>query len=141
MSQANKGDTVKVHYTGKLKDGSVFDSSRERDPLEIKLGEGHVIPGFEQAIVGMEPGEQKSTTVPAEKAFGDRRPELIAVVKREDFKTNQELEVGQRFSVKSDAGQQTFTIVELDEATAKLDANHELAGKDLVFDIELVAIV
>lgn len=141
MSQANQGDTVKVHYTGKLKSGEVFDSSRDRDPLQFTLGEGHVIPGFEQAVVGMAPGEQKSETIPAEKAFGEHRPELIAVVKREDFKTDQELEVGQRFSVKSDAGTQTFTIVELDDDTAKIDANHDLAGKDLVFDIELVAIV
>jgi peptidylprolyl isomerase len=141
MAPAEQGDTVKVHYTGKLEDGRVFDSSKDREPLQFTVGEGQVLPGFEQAIVGMQPGEQKSETIPAEKAFGERRDELVVKVNREEFKTDQELEVGQRFSVKGEGGAQTFTIVELDESSATIDANHELAGLDLVFDIELVAIV
>lgn len=141
MSTATQGDTVQVHYTGKLKDGSVFDSSREREPLQFTVGEGKVIAGFEEAVVGMQPGETKSTTIAAANAFGERRPELVVQVNRSDFNTEQELAVGQRFTVQGSSGRQTIAIVDLNESTATVDANHELAGKDLVFDIELVAIV
>jgi len=138
---AEQGDTVKVHYTGKLEDGHVFDTSRERDPIQFTVGKGQVIPGIEQAVVGMQPGEEKSATIPAKDAFGERQDELVVQVNRAELKTDIDLEVGQRFSVKGETGQQIFTIVDLDDTTATVDGNHELAGKDLIFEIELVAIV
>lgn len=142
MSQAQSGDTVKVHFTGKLKDGTVIDSSRERDPLELKIGEGRFIPGFEEAIVGMEPGAEKTTEVPAKEAFGEFRNELVMEIPRTEFQAGVDLEVGQKFKAQDpQRGSIVVTIVDLSEESATIDANHELAGKDLVFDIELLEIV
>jgi len=142
MTQAKTGDTVAVHYTGKLEDGTVFDSSRERgDPIEFEIGAGKIIPGFEQAVIGMSPGESKEEKIPAEQAYGERQEDRVVQVERKDMPENVELKVGQQLQARDDQGNVTRVIVAgLDEAKVTLDANHPLAGKDLYFDIELVKI-
>lgn len=141
MSQVKNGDTVKVHYTGKLEDGSVFDSSRSREPFEFLIGSGSVIPGFEAGIIGMEAGETKTVTIKPDEGYGPRRDELVADVDRKAFPENVTPEVGQRFQMeRSDGGTIEVTVVETGDATVKLDANHPLAGKTLTFEIELLAI-
>lgn len=141
MAQATEGDTVKIHYTGKLEDGTVFDSSEGREPLEFTLGEGRVIPGFESAVEGMEEGEEKTAEVPAGDAYGPRRDDLVLTVPRGQLPDDMEPEVGQQLQMKTDDGN-TFNvvIVETGEESVELDANHPLAGKDLTFDIELVEV-
>jgi FKBP-type peptidyl-prolyl cis-trans isomerase 2 len=142
MSQAKVGDTVRVHYTGKLKDGSVFDSSRQRDPLELTLGAGRVIPGFEQGIEGMQPGESKSIDVPASEAYGQRFDERIVDFEREKLPEGVEPQVGQQIQLQTQQGQPVPAVVtEVSDAKITVDANHPLAGRDLVFDVELVEIV
>jgi peptidylprolyl isomerase len=142
MAQAKDGDTIKVHYTGKLDDGSVFDSSADRDPLEFKLGENRIIRGFENAVIGMEPGEKSTAKIPAEEAFGPHRDEMVMEVKKEDLPTDLEPKIGQKFNLHhSDDQTIIVTVTEVTEDTVTLDANHTLAGKDLTFDIELVEIV
>lgn len=141
MSEASKGDTVKVHYTGKLEDETVFDSSREREPLEFELGAGQMIPGFDSAVVGMEPGEKKSIHIPSDEAYGPRRDDMMVTVKKEEFPENVNPKVGQQLQVKRENGH-VFNVVvaDIDGSDVTLDANHPLAGKDLYFDIELVEI-
>jgi FKBP-type peptidyl-prolyl cis-trans isomerase 2 len=142
MSQAKDGDTVRVHYTGKLADGSVFDSSLERGPLEFKLGEGRVISGFEQAVRGMSPGEESTTQVPADDAYGQRRDDMVVSVSRQEMPDGMQPEVGQQLQVtQSDGKPIPVRVVEVSEEAVKLDANHPLAGKDLTFDLKLVEIV
>ena len=142
MAQAKHGDTVDVSYTGKLHDGTVFDTSIERGPLRIKIGEEQVIPGFERAIVGMEPGECKTITVPADEAYGPYRNELVALVDRAKFPETLQPEVGQELTVRQADGELfEVAVVEVSESSVVLDANHPLAGKDLTFDISLVEIV
>ena len=141
MSQAKEGDKVKVHYTGKLEDGSVFDTSENRPPLEFEIGKGNVIPGFEKGVVGMELNDKKTITIPADEAYGQRRDELTVEVTKKDFPADIEPNVGQQLQIKRPDGHVidvTITKVEGDNVT--LDANHPLAGKTLVFDIELVEI-
>lgn len=139
MTRAQSGNTVKVHYTGKLDDGSVFDSSAEREPLEFTLGQGQVIAGFEQAIEGMAPGETKSTTIAPEDAYGPRREEMMAVVSREHLPKDLDVQVGQQLALQPQGGERMVVkITEVSEATVTLDANHELAGQRLTFDLELV---
>lgn len=141
MPSAKSGDTVRVHYTGKLEDGTVFDSSADRDPLEFKLGEGQVIPGFEQAIAGMKPGESKTTTIPPEQAYGPRREDMVATIERAQLPDSLDPAVGQQLSVRQESGRQFRVMVtEVSETTVTIDANHRLAGKTLVFDLELVAV-
>lgn len=140
--KAKPGDTVRVHYTGKLDDGEVFDSSEDREPLEFTVGQGSVIPGFENAVEGMEPGEQKTETIPCEQAYGERRDELVIDVKREQLPSDLKPEVGQRLSVVQKSGQSIPVVVAaVDEDNVRLDANHPLAGQDLTFTIRLVEIV
>jgi peptidylprolyl isomerase len=141
MGQAKEGDTVKVHYTGKLDDGTVFDSSAEREPLEFTIGEGMVIPGFEEAVVGMNPGESKTATIVSDEAYGDHRPDMVIEVTRSQFPANIEPVVGQQLQLRQSDGQ-TFVVrvIEVDEDSVILDANHPLAGEDLTFDIQLVEI-
>ena len=141
MGQAQEGDTVKVHYTGKLDNGLVFDSSQDREPLEFKIGAGQVIPGFEKGIIGMEVGQSKTVKLPPEEAYGPQREELIAEVKKADIPENIKPSVGQRLSLRQpDGNTVNVTISDVNEESITLDANHSLAGKTLIFDIELVEI-
>jgi peptidylprolyl isomerase len=142
MSQAKMGDTVKVHYTGTLDDGAVFDTSAEREPLEFTIGSGQVIPGFDIALIDMLPGESKVLTIPAEEAYGERSEELVAEIERERLPEGLELEIGQQLQLGLADGQEAVVmIVDLSDTTVTLDANHPLAGLDLTFEIELVEIV
>ena len=142
MTQAKSGDTVAVHYTGKLDDGTVFDSSVNRDPLEFSIGAGNVIPGFEQAIIGMSPGESKTQTIPANEAYGPHREEMVLVVDRQQMPSDVPIDVGQQFQIRQQGGQDIPVIVtDISDARVTLDANHPLAGQDLIFDIQLVEIV
>lgn len=142
MSKAKSGDTVKVHYTGKLEDGTVFDSSRDREPLEFQLGAQAVITGFDNGIKGMEVGESKSITIPPEDAYGDPRSELISTVDKKLFdQQNITPEVGKQLQIPQDDKKFLNVIITaVDEKSVTLDANHPLAGKTLVFDVELVEI-
>ena len=141
MAQAETGDTVKVHYTGKLKDGTVFDSSEGREPLSFTLGQEQVIPGFEKAVKGLEPGESTQTTIPPSEGYGDRRDDLVIQVQRDQVPEGLDMEVGQQLQLTLEDGRQVpVTVTGLSEDAVKLDANHPLAGKTLVFDIELVGV-
>jgi peptidylprolyl isomerase len=142
MEQAQNGDTVKVHYTGTLDDGTIFDTSVGRDPLEFTLGERQVIPGFEQAVVGMSPGESKTAEISADEAYGPHNEEMVVSVDRSDFPNSIEPRVGQMLQLHQPSGQRiAVTVTEVSEASVTLDANHPLAGKDLTFDIQLVEIM
>ncbi|MEM9671184.1 MAG: peptidylprolyl isomerase [Bacteroidota bacterium] len=142
MSKAKTGDTVQVHYTGTLDDGSQFDSSRQRDqPLEFTLGQGQMIPGFEKAVDGMEVGDSKQVKIPSQEAYGEKKPEMIMEVSKGDFPPNITPEVGQQLAVNTQGRQVPVVITEMREDTVVLDANHPLAGQDLTFDIELMNIV
>jgi peptidylprolyl isomerase len=140
MQAANTGDVVRVHYTGKLDDGSIFDSSSGRDPLQFRLGGGEVIPGFEQAVTGMSPGEERRVTIPADAAYGARREELVLVVSREELPAELEPEVGQQLQMSQDGQDFVVTISDVTEQDVVLDANHPLAGEDLTFELQLVDI-
>jgi len=139
---AKQGDKVKVHYTGKLGDGSVFDSSVEREPLEFTIGEGMVIPGFEQAVVGLEPGASTETTIASENAYGPHSTDLVTEVPRERLPEGMDVTIGQQLQVSMANGQQAVVLVtDVQETSITIDANHPLAGQDLTFAIELVEIV
>ncbi|MEW6382032.1 MAG: peptidylprolyl isomerase [bacterium] len=141
QTQAKEGDTVRVHYTARFMDGTVFDSSVMREPLEFTIGEGLLIPGFEQAVVGMHPGESKTEQVSAEQAYGPHRDEMVLEVDRNQFPSGLEPEVGQQLQVRQANGLITdVTVTDVHDSRVTLDANHPLAGKDLVFDIQLVEI-
>ena len=141
-SQATPGDTVLFHYTGSLKDGTVFDSSSGRDPLRVTLGSGQVIRGVDEALVGMTPGQEKSVTIVADQAYGQRRAELLHEVQREAIPPEVDLEVGKQLEGRDTAGQRLrLTVVEVADDTVTLDANHPLAGQDLQFELQLVQIV
>lgn len=142
MAKAKDGDTVRVHYTGKFQDGTVFDSSVNHDPLEFTIGDGQLIPGFEQAVIGMNPGETKTQEVPSDLAYGPHREELVLEVDRDKIPPDINPTVGQQLQMSSRDGRSTTVVVSaVTEKTVSLDANHPLAGKDLIFDIELVEIV
>jgi len=142
MAQAENGNTVKVHYTGRFEDGTMFDSSSNSGPLQFVIGEGRVIPGFEQAVVGMSPGESKSTTIPPQKAYGPHHEQMVQVIDRKQVPPDLKLGVGQQLEVRRQDGQKAMVMVtDVSESTVTLDANHPLAGKDLTFDIQLVEIV
>ena len=141
MAQAKTGDTVKVHYTGKLDNGTVFDTSADRDPLEFKIGESRLIPDFEQAVVGMNPGDSKTVQIPSDNAYGPHRDEMVIVMDRKDMPENLEPRVDQQLQVRHDNGQEfVVTVTEVTDENIKLDANHPLAGKDLTFEIQLMEI-
>lgn len=141
MPQAKQGDTVKVHYTGKLDDGTVFDSSQERDPLEFTIGTGTIIPGFEQAVIGMAPGESKTEVIPTDRAYGPYLEEMVLQVERQQLPTDIDPEVGQQLQLQHPTGEVIpVVITDVSSSTVTLDANHPLAGEDLTFDIQLVAI-
>ena len=141
MTTAKQGDTVHIHYSGSLGDGTVFDSSADRDPLSFTIGSGQVIPGFEEAVIGMAIDEKKNVTIPVDKAYGPRNEELIMTVPKEQVPPDLNPEVGQKLQMQGP--NDTPVVVEVTEVAEehiKLDANPPLAGKDLVFDIELVEI-
>ncbi|GAA4225468.1 peptidylprolyl isomerase [Sagittula marina] len=141
MTQVKSGDTVRLHYTGTLQDGSEFDSSRGRDPLEFEVGSGQIIPGLDKALTGMTVGDQKKVEIPADEAYGQPDPQALQAVPRADIPDDIPLEVGLQLQVQTQTGQvMPVTVQEVSEETVTLDANHPLAGKDLTFDIELVAI-
>ncbi|MBI4790929.1 MAG: peptidylprolyl isomerase [Chloroflexi bacterium] len=141
MAVAKNGDNVQVHYTGRLDDGTIFDSSEGGDPLAFQLGARAVIPGFEAAIVGMQEGHTKTTHIPAAAAYGPYLDEMVLAVSRDQFPPDLEPQVGQPLQIEQEDGQ-TFVahIAEISEAAITLDANHPLAGQDLTFDIQLVKI-
>ncbi len=140
MAPATDGDAVHVHYTGRLDDGTVFDSSRGRDPLTFTLGEGRVIPGFEDAVRGMAVGEARTTVIPAENAYGPRDEELLLEVPRGELPDGFDPVVGGYLQMTRSDGQAVpVRIHEVKEAVVILDANHPLAGKALTFELERVA--
>ena len=142
MRQAEMGDTVKVHYTGSLQDGTVFDSSRDREAMEVTLGSGHLIGGFENALVGMSVGDTKKLEIMSDDAYGPRRDELVIYVKKAEFPTNLEPREGFSLNLKGPEEQVIQAIItEVSEDSVTIDANHPLAGRDLNFDIELTEIV
>jgi peptidylprolyl isomerase len=141
MVQAKSGDTVKIHYTGRLEDGTVFDSSAKREPLEFIISGGQVIPGFEQAVLGMTPGESKTEKIPMDQAYGPHREEMVLEVSREQIPPDINPEVGQQLQIQQANGQSVPVFVtEVTDNQITLDANHPLAGEDLTFEIELVEI-
>ena len=135
-----KGDTVRAHYTGTLDDGTVFDSSREREPLEFELGKGMLIPGFEAAVEGREAGETVTVTIPPEEAYGEADEELIFTVPRAQVPDHIPLNVGVPLQLSNEQGQMDVTITEVGADEITLDANHPLAGKTLTFEIEIVSV-
>ena len=142
MTAAKTGDTVKVHYTGTLTDDTEFDSSLGGEPLEFTLGQNMVIPGFENGVVGMSPGESRKISIPAEEAYGPYNNDLVAVVPRSQVPPELELSLGMVLQVRSTEGGIARAIIRnITEADVTLDLNHPLAGQDLVFEIELVEIV
>jgi peptidylprolyl isomerase len=141
MQQAKRGDTVHVHYRGTLDDGSEFDSSAGADPIVFTLGAGEVIPGFEQAIEGMATGEKKTQHIEAGNAYGDRREELVFTVSRDQMPEGGDVEVGDMLRVGfPDGSSAAVQVAALENGNVTLDANHPLAGKNLTFELELVAI-
>lgn len=134
-----KGSKVKVHYTGKLEDNNIFDSSVEREPLEFVVGEGKLIPGFENGIMGLNTGDKKTIEIEAEEAYGQIREELISEVPKENLPEG--VEVGAMLQAQTEQGPINVTVTEIGEATAKVDANHPLAGKKLIFELEVMEVV
>jgi FKBP-type peptidyl-prolyl cis-trans isomerase 2 len=141
MSQVKENNTVKVHYTGKLSDGQVFDSSEGKEPLEFTLGQGRLIPGFEKGLIDMKLNEKKTITIVSEEAYGPVREDLIQEVPKTELPQEITPEVGMGLVSKSPDGQEmNLQVVEVRDASIVLDGNHPLAGKDLTFDLEVVEI-
>lgn len=141
MSQVKKDDTVRVHYTGKLADGQVFDSSLEREPIEFTMGQGQLIPGFEKGLLDMQVNEKKTVNVPSEEAYGAPRQELVQEVEKSQLPEEIKPEVGMGLVSKSPDGQEmNLVVAEVKDETIVVDGNHPLAGKDLTFDLEVVEI-
>ena len=142
MQQVKNGDKVKVHYHGRFTDGTTFDSSEGREPLEFTVGEGNVIKGFDEGVMGMSIGDKKTVSIQAGDAYGDKNDEMFVEFPKEQFPPDMNPEVGMQLNMTNGNGQVILvTIVEVKEDSVILDANHPLAGRDLVFDIELVSIV
>lgn len=142
MTQAKQGDTVKIHYTGKLTNNTVFDSSRERAPFEFIIGSGQVIAGFEEGTLGMKIGEKKTIKIPCAKAYGPKNPDLIAIVARGHLPKDLEPKIGQRLGIHNENGQKIPVIItEITEKEVTVDGNHPLSGEDLIFELELVEII
>ena len=141
MSQATTGDTVTVQYTGTLEDGTVFDSSEGREPLQFTIGSGDLIPGFEEAVVGMEPGQTRKATLAPEEAYGERSEEMVFQVERDQLPEDVDPDVGDRLEAKDPQGNKfAVSVAAVQDEAVTLDANHPLAGRDLTFEIELVSI-
>jgi peptidylprolyl isomerase len=142
MQQVKSGDTIKVHYHGKLTDGTTFDSSEGRDPLEFEVGSGMVIQGFDEGVTGMAIGEKKTINIPADEAYGQKEEDRVMEFPMDRFPPDLQPEVGMQLNMSNGEGQDLpVLIAEVREDTVLLDANHPLAGEDLTFDLELVEIV
>lgn len=142
MKNAQKGDRVKVHFTGKLDDGTEFTSSRNESPIEFIIGDGKLIPGIEEGTIGMSEGDQKTIQLEPSQAFGEKRPELVSKVSISDIPDDIEPTVGLQLQMTSSSGNPIRVVVtEISEEEVTIDANHALAGQALTFDIELVAFV
>ncbi|WP_171121764.1 MULTISPECIES: peptidylprolyl isomerase [unclassified Ruegeria] len=141
MTEIKQGDTVRIHYTGTLLDGKVFDSSDRRDPLEFVVGSGQIIPGLDSATPGLSVGEKKRVEIACADAYGPINPAMRQSIPREGIPDDIPLDPGSQLQMQAPDGQvMPVTVVEADEATVTLDANHPLAGQDLIFDIEVVSI-
>ena len=141
MAQVKSGDKIKVHYHGKLTTGETFDSSEGREPLAFEVGSGMVIKGFDDGVTGMSVGEKKTITIPFLEAYGAHNPQMVIEMPKDRFPADMQIELGMPLHMSDGQGQQfQVTVVELKETAVMLDANHPLAGKDLVFDLELVEI-
>lgn len=142
MGQAKIGDTVKVHYTGKFEDGTEFATSINDNPLQFTIGEGEVIPGLEQAVTGMKPGQAKTAKIQAEQAYGSYQESKVRQVNRERFPADMDLQIGKAVTIRKPGGKKIKSIVlTVSETSVTLDANHPLAGEDLFFDIQLIEII
>lgn len=141
MQQVKSGDTVKVHYHGRLTDGTTFDSSEGRDPLEFQVGSGQVIKGFDDGVSGMEVGEKKTIQIPVEEAYGEKNEDMVVQFPRANFPPDLNPEVGMQLTMTNNEGHAIpVVIIDVKEDMVILDANHPLAGQDLIFDLELVSI-
>lgn len=141
MPQAKQGDTVRVHYHGKLTDGSTFDSSEGREPLEFQVGSGQVIKGFDNAVADMEVGTSKTVTIPVDQAYGARREDMVMEYPLSDFPEDINPQAGMQLHMSDDRGNVfPVAVLEVKEDSVVLDANHPLAGQDLIFEIQLVSI-
>lgn len=138
MFKAKKGDTVKVHYTGRLSDGTVFDTSEDKEPLLFMLGKKEVVKGFDAAVMGMVPGEKKTVTIPAAQAYGESKPELIEVIKRSNLPADVDYKVGSQIEI-TNQDDSVFHVMVTDASAEEVtfDGNHPLAGRELTFDIRV----
>ena len=142
MAEAKLGDTVKIHFTGKLQDETVIETSKDRDPLEFKIGDGNVIPGLEQGVIGMAAGDKKTIAVSPQEGFGQQQEDLVVDLKKSEFPEDVEFAVGAYLNIEtSDSKEFKAKVVEIKEDTVTLDANHPLAGITINYDVELIEIV
>lgn len=142
MAQAKHGDTVNVHYTGRLDDDTVFETSQGRDPLQFTIGVDQLLPAFEETVIGMNPGESRTTNIPSDEAYGPYHEGMVVKVDRQRFPDNLDPEIGQELEVHQNDGQIVpVTVTDVSESSVTLDGNHPLAGKDLTFEIRLVEIL
>ena len=141
MAKVKKGDKIKAHYRGTLDDGTEFDNSAGGDPIEFEVGSGALIPGFESAVVGMEAGEKKTLTIPVDEAYGPRRDELLLTVPRDEVPTDLDAAVGESLVLERNGQEIQVIVKNVSETGLTLDANHPLAGRDLIFEIEMLEIV
>jgi len=142
MAEAKLGDTVKIHFTGKLQDETVIETSKDRDPLEFKIGDGNVIPGLEQGVIGMAAGDKKTIAVSPEEGFGQQQEDLVVDLKKSEFPEDVEFAVGAYLNIEtSDSKEFKAKVVEIKKDTVTLDANHPLAGITINYDVELLEIV
>ena len=142
MRQAKRGDSVRVHYTGKMHNGTKFDTSRDGNPLEFTIGEGKIIPGFEKMVIGMKQGDMKTVTVPSDEAYGPRRDDRIITVDRDQVPEDSNPRVGQQIQMHGQGGESIPAMITgVTKKLVTMDANHPLAGKDLTFSVELVEIL
>jgi peptidylprolyl isomerase len=141
MAAAKKGDTVKINYTGKLEDGTMFDTSANKEPLEFTIGKSKIIAGFEQAVIGMNPGESKTVNIPMEQAYGAHRSDMVVNVDRKELPPDLKPVLGQQLQISQDENNViVVSVTQISDTHVTLDANHPLAGKNLVFDITLMGI-